>query len=112
MENNQEPEPLVDYSLIKRLIIGIGEVSEITGVPTRQIRYWEEKKIITSSSDGEGSTRRFDYFNVKKILLAKQFLDEGFTLNAAAKKADKKIQQLHHEFLKLESASANKYESN
>jgi len=39
---------LFDAEFLDKLIVGIGEVSQITGIPTRQIRYWEDKKIIVS----------------------------------------------------------------
>ncbi|MCM3741988.1 MerR family transcriptional regulator [Oceanobacillus luteolus] len=105
MENNQEADSFVDVSFLKKLIVAIGEVSEITGVPTRKIRYWEEKGIITSDHDGEGTTRRFDYINIKKIILINELLKEGFTLDAAARKVKNQIQQLNAEFQKLENHS-------
>src|SRR5699024_4517933 len=37
-----------DFDFLEKLVVGIGEVSQITDIPTRQIRYWEEKKIIES----------------------------------------------------------------
>lgn len=59
-----------DLDFLKKLIIGIGEVAEMTGVPIRQIRYWEEKKYINSEST-QGKNRRYNYSNIKKILLIK-----------------------------------------
>ena len=49
MKNEKQgKEVLIDSELLRKLIVGIGEVSEITGVPTRKLRYWEEKGIIKS----------------------------------------------------------------
>jgi len=42
-----------DIFFLKNLVVGIGEVSEITKIPTRKIRYWEEKGIITSLTEGK-----------------------------------------------------------
>ncbi|MGY4691771.1 MerR family transcriptional regulator [Salibacterium sp. K-3] len=93
--------PLLDFDLLKRLVVGIGEVSEITGIPTRKIRYWEEKGIIQSDKEEEGTTRRYNYLTVKKILLIQEMIEEGFTLDAAAKKVEKRMENLNEAFRKL-----------
>jgi DNA-binding transcriptional MerR regulator len=96
---------LLDFDLLSKLVVGIGEVAEITGVPQRQIRYWEDKGIIQSVKESEGSTRRFNYLNVKKILLIKELLDEGFTLDTAAKKVESRMKNINEVFLKLAERS-------
>lgn len=92
---------LLDYDLLSKLIVGIGEVSKITGIPTRKIRYWEEKGVIQSEKDTEGSTRRYNYLNVKKMLLIQEMLDEGFTLDAAVEKVEKRMVTISEAFRKL-----------
>lgn len=92
---------LLDFDLLKRLVVGIGEVSRITGIPTRKIRYWEEKGAIQSENEQEGSTRRYDYLNVKKMLLIQEMLDEGFTLDSAIEKVEKRMVTLDEAFKKL-----------
>lgn len=84
-----------DFDFLDKLVVGIGEVSQITGIPTRQIRYWEEKKIIASLESGEGKNRRYDYKNIKKILLIKELLDEGYTLDASAEKVRKRLELIN-----------------
>ena len=49
-----------DFDFLNKLVVGIGEVSQITGIPTRQIRYWEDKGIITSLTEEEGKNRRYN----------------------------------------------------
>jgi DNA-binding transcriptional MerR regulator len=90
-----------DLFFLKNLVVGIGEVSEITKIPTRKIRYWEEKGIIVSLTEEEGKNRRYDYKNIKKMLLIKELLDEGFTLEAAAEKVEKRIVTINQAFEKL-----------
>lgn len=107
MSDNHEINPLLDFDLLKKLVVGIGEVSDITGVPTRKIRYWEEKGIIESEKDGEGTTRRYDYLNIKKILLIQELIEEGFTLDAAAKKVENRMKIINEVFLKLANSSLN-----
>ena len=100
-----EELPLDDISFLSKLIVGIGEVSQITGIPVRQIRYWEEKGIIKSLTEEEGKNRRYDYINIKKILLTKIYLDEGFTLDAAAKRVVDRIQYMDETFKQLKAKS-------
>ncbi|EFK59715.1 MerR family transcriptional regulator [Sphingobacterium spiritivorum] len=92
-----------DFEFLEKLIVGIGEVSQITGIPTRQIRYWEDKNIISSLTEEEGKNRRYDYKNIKKMLLIKELMDEGYTLDAAAEKVRKRIVLIDETFGKLKS---------
>lgn len=98
---NDNKDNFEDPVFLCKLIVGIGEVSQITGIPIRQIRYWEEKGIIKSLTEEEGKNRRYDYLNIKKMLLIKLYLDEGFTLDAAAKKVEQRIQFFEDTFKKL-----------
>lgn len=83
-----------DHDFLDKLVVGIGEVSQITAIPTRQIRYWEEKGIISSLTEEEGKNRRYNYENIKKMLLIKELLDEGYTLDAAAQKVNKRMEMI------------------
>lgn len=96
---------LDDHEFLKRLVVGIGEVSEITGIPQRQLRYWQEKGIIQAIEDEASTTttRRFNYMQIKKIILIKELLDEGFTLDAAAKKIEARTELINKAFGKLNS---------
>ncbi len=94
-------EPLdTDFNFLEKLMVGIGEVAEITGIPIRQIRYWEEKGIIESLSQ-EGKNRRYNYYNIKTILLIKEMLDEGYTLDAAAKKVKARLEMIENTLQKI-----------
>lgn len=90
-----------DFKFLKQLIVGIGEVSQITGIPTRQIRYWEDKGIIKSLTEQEGKNRRYNYENIKKMILIKELLEEGFTLDAASQKLDSRMQMIENVLKKL-----------
>ncbi|MAX80154.1 MAG: MerR family transcriptional regulator [Crocinitomicaceae bacterium] len=86
----EEKDPITeDLEFLHKLIMGIGEVAEVTGIPTRQIRYWEEKGYISSLSE-QGRNRRYNYMNIKKMLLIKEMLDEGYTLEASVAKVEKR----------------------
>lgn len=90
-----------DFKFLEQLIVGIGEVSQITGIPTRQIRYWEDKGIIKSLTEQEGKNRRYNYKNIKKMILIKELLEEGFTLDAASQKLDSRMQMIENVLKKL-----------
>lgn len=90
-----------DFEFLDKLIVGIGEVSQITGIPTRQIRYWEDKGIITSLTEEEGKNRRYDYKNIKRMLLIKELLDEGYTLDAATNKIKNRMVMIEETLKKL-----------
>lgn len=95
-------ELIEEVDFLKKLVVGIGEVEKITNVPQRQIRYWESKGIIkTIDVEEKGSTRCFSYLEIKKIILIKELLDEGFTLEAADKKVVHRITMIQEAFNKL-----------
>ena len=100
-DNKKELEVSFDFDFLEKVIVGIGEVSQITEIPTRQIRYWEEKGIIHSLTEEEGRNRRYDYKNIKKILLIKELLDEGYTLDASAEKVAKRMEMIEETLKKL-----------
>ena len=108
MKNEKQgKEVLIDSELLRKLIVGIGEVSEITGVPTRKLRYWEEKGIIKSEKGSDGETRKYNYHNIKKILSIKELVEEGYTLDAAAAKVEKNIETFFKTFSELMSDDNN-----
>ncbi len=90
-----------DRDFMTKLVVGIGEVSLVTGIPQRQLRYWQQKGIIKTVPEPETSTRRFTCTEIKKILLIKELLDEGYTLEAAANKISNRITRIDEIFRKL-----------
>lgn len=67
----------------------IGELSQMTGVSTRQLRYWESKDIIQSlHRDGTQDARVYDYETFHKVQAIKYFLDEGYTLRACVQRTN------------------------
>lgn len=75
------------------LLVGISELSKMTGVSPRQLRYWESKEYIQSIDEQHGqAARKYRLFTVFKVQLIKKYLDSDYTLNQAIKKADEKIQ--------------------
>lgn len=74
---------------VRRLVFRIGELSSMTDVSARQLRYWEKKGLITSQEREDGQQARvYTFKTFVRVSLIKYYLDAGFTLAAAAKKAD------------------------
>lgn len=71
------------HDIFQNLEIGIGEVSKLTGVSQRQLRYWETKGYIKPISDDQSGVRRYNLATLYLIVFIKKQLDEGFTLSAA-----------------------------
>ncbi|OJG27882.1 hypothetical protein RU98_GL002091 [Enterococcus caccae] len=89
--------------------VTIGEASNITGISVRKLRYWESKNIIHSVDEGLNKTRKFDYYEIKKIILIKELLDEGYTLDKSAEKVELRIQKLQEAFKELEQSTKNNH---
>jgi len=105
--SKQDQDKLNDKTLLSKLLVGIGEVSAVTEIPQRQIRYWEEKGIIHSvSTDKNATTRRYDYSTIKRMILIKELLDEGYTLKAAVEKVDARYKRLSEAFGKIDPDDA------
>lgn len=79
------------------LLVGISELSKMTEVSPRQLRYWEQKGLIASVPQPEdNAARKYRLPVVVKVELIKKFLDEGYTLTKAVEKAEEKIRIAHH----------------
>jgi DNA-binding transcriptional MerR regulator len=69
----------------------IGDTAKLTGATQKQIRNWEAKGYIPEADrvvSGDRGYRRFTPNQVELISSIKNYLDEGFTLSAAVKKAE------------------------
>ncbi|MDB5159588.1 MAG: transcriptional regulator [Mucilaginibacter sp.] len=97
---------LMDVDFLVSVIVGIGEVANITGVPQRKIRYWDEKGYI-EPVDKESTYRQYDYLNIKRIVLIKELLDEGYTLEVSAKKVIERCTKIEEIFQRLKRQSNN-----
>lgn len=78
---------------LAKVIVGIREVSDITGIPVRKLRYWEEKGII-KSVDPDASSRQFNLADIKKIILISELIEDGYTLDGAAAKVEKRLSKI------------------
>jgi DNA-binding transcriptional MerR regulator len=94
-DKKKKKKLLYDPGFLVELVVGIGEVSEMTGVPQRQLRYWQEKGVVGILNERSNTTRKFDYYAVRKIRLIREFLEkDGATLDEAAARAEEKLASL------------------
>ncbi|KRN89286.1 MerR family transcriptional regulator [Ligilactobacillus ceti] len=86
------------------LRIGIGELSEMTGVSARQLRYWETKGYIQSVPQKDRTARQYTLNTYYGVVAIKHYLDEGYTLQKAVQKATvwKNKAKLVHKFVAQE----------
>ena len=74
----------------EKQIYSIGQAAKICGVTEKQIRHWEDRGHIPKLKRvlcGERSYRQFTENDFDLITRIGKYLDEGFTLSAAARKA-------------------------
>jgi len=68
----------------------IGDTVKLTKVSAKQLRYWEETKVLTGVQRVVCGERAYRYYNSVQIDLIKkikEYLDMGFTLKASARLA-------------------------
>ena len=71
--------------------VSIGEASRLTGASIKQIRNWANIGIIEPPDRvqcGERAYRQYNQADLETIKSIKAYLDEGYTLQTAARKAD------------------------
>jgi DNA-binding transcriptional MerR regulator len=67
--------------------VSIGTAAEASNTTVKMLRYWEEKGYITPERVYSG-TRGFRWYSpddVQKITRIKQYIDQGYTLQASAR---------------------------
>ncbi|WP_407272580.1 MerR family transcriptional regulator [Radiobacillus sp. PE A8.2] len=64
------------YSYKERKVITIGVVSELTGLTERQIRYYEERKLIFPERSPKGN-RKYSFADVEQLIEIANKREEG-----------------------------------
>jgi DNA-binding transcriptional MerR regulator len=65
-----------DQSLKERKVISIGTVRDLTGLSERQIRYYEERKLIFPARTGSG-IRKYSFSDVERLMEIANQMEEG-----------------------------------
>lgn len=108
MDNLTEELQKVKEILLNRneILISMTDISKVTGVSQRQLRYWEQKGYITSVHD-KSENRKYNIKTMVVIGMIKNFMDEGFTLAKASDKA-KEANQITDALHRVDAEKYNK----
>ena len=70
--------------------VSIGVAAEVSNTTVKMLRYWEEKGYISPERVYSGSRgyRFYHPADLQKITRIKNYIDHGYTLQAAAQMAD------------------------
>lgn len=75
---------LVDFD---QFVFRIGELGRMTGVSSRQLRYWEQRHYISAiARDDQNKARVYDFHTFIQVSIIKKLQDEGYRLPAAVEK--------------------------
>jgi len=64
-------------SITTKKVIQIGVVSELTGLTERQIRYYEDRKLIFPDRS-KGRVRKYSFEDIQKIMDIQTKLTDGY----------------------------------
>ncbi|KZZ83580.1 MULTISPECIES: MerR family transcriptional regulator [Bacillaceae] len=70
-------------------VISIGTVSELTGLSVRQIRYYEERQLISPERSSKG-TRKYSFSDVERLMNIADLREEGVQTTEILKDIRKK----------------------
>jgi len=75
----------------EKTFFSIGEVSQITGLPSYVLRFWENKFGSLHPQKSKGGHRYYQKKDIEQIFLIKNLLHkDGFTIQGAQKEIKKK----------------------
>jgi MerR family transcriptional regulator, global nitrogen regulator len=86
-----QPNP----SYKEKKVISIGVVSELTGLSERQIRYYEERKLIFPERS-KGGNRKYSFSDVEALMDIADKIEDGvqtFEIRRERLKEKKKVEQ-------------------
>lgn len=87
-----------DLSYKDKKVISIGIVSELTGLSVRQIRYYEERKLIYPRRSTRG-TRKYSFADVERLMEIANKREDGVQTAEILKDMRKKEQRLKNDQL-------------
>jgi DNA-binding transcriptional MerR regulator len=82
-----------------RKVITIGIVSELTGLSERQIRYYEDRKLIFPERS-KGGTRKYSFLDVDKLVKIANQMEDGLQTFEIRKLQEKEERQVRDEMIR------------
>lgn len=73
----------------EKKVITIGVMSELTGLSERQIRYYEERKLIFPERSN-GGTRKYSFSDVERLVEIANHMEDGLQTFEIRKMQEKK----------------------
>lgn len=73
--------------------LSMSEAARVAGVSLRQLRYWEEKGFIKTNQEKKNKSHQIDIHALMRIVGIKGLLDEGYTLQAAVERQDRRVEK-------------------
>ncbi len=90
----------------------IGEVSELCGVKTHVLRYWEQEFTQLKPVKRRGNRRYYQHHEVLLVRRIRSLLyEEGFTINGARNKLDNRMPTDVDDFAEQASSSSSSFSS-
>lgn len=89
----------MDTSYLTKKVISIGIVSELTGLSERQIRYYEERKLIFPNRSDKG-TRKYSFTDVETLVHIANKMEDGLQTTELRKEMNKQKEQTSEEYVK------------
>lgn len=88
-EKTSKPEPVELPPIPAKRYFTIGEVSELCGVKSHVLRYWEQEFSQLKPVKRRGNRRYYQHHEVLLIRRIRELLyEQGFTINGARNKLD------------------------
>jgi DNA-binding transcriptional MerR regulator len=80
-------------------VITIGIVSELTGLSERQIRYYEERKLIFPERS-KGGTRKYSFLDVDKLVKIANQMEDGLQTFEIRKIQEKENREIRDDMIR------------
>ncbi|MFD0868940.1 HTH-type transcriptional regulator tnrA [Chlamydia abortus] len=85
----------------EKKVIPIGTVSELTGLSVRQIRYYEERKLVVPERS-KGGTRKFSFEDVDMLVEVANKMEDGMQTYEIHKMREREKKQISKEKMREE----------
>ncbi len=91
-EKPSKQEPVVLPPILAKRYFTIGEVSDLCGVKSHVLRYWEQEFTQLKPVKRRGNRRYYQHHEVLLIRRIRELLyEQGFTINGARNKLDARV---------------------
>ncbi|KKB38717.1 MerR family transcriptional regulator [Bacillus thermotolerans] len=85
-------DPAKDTSYKSKKVISIGIVRELTGLSERQIRYYEERKLVFPERS-KGGTRKYSFDDIESLMDIANKIEDGVQTYEIRQEMKKEKQQ-------------------